>query len=108
MRGVANNDLGRILRERRQARGLTLKKVSDLAAIHPSHLLRIENGQRVPGARALKRLAGPLGFSEVELFKQAGFLSRDDTDVMLDNFKRELKREIAHTLVNLYKRVDCL
>jgi hypothetical protein len=49
-----------------------------------------------------------LGFTEVELLKLAGFMSRDDTDERLDRFKTQIKRDIAHALVVLYKKVASL
>ena len=40
-----------------------------------SHLGRIERGERFPSAHILRRIAGPLGFDENELFTLAGYLS---------------------------------
>ena len=71
------NNLGSILRERRKAKGLTLWQLSSEAAISPSYLARIEKGERFPSGFYLRRLAAPLGFRELELFKLAGFISED-------------------------------
>ncbi|GAI74333.1 unnamed protein product [marine sediment metagenome] len=65
-------------------------------------------GQRFPSGRILRKLAHPLGFTEIELLKLAGFLSRDETDQRLDTIKVEIKRDIAHALVSLYRKVDSL
>lgn len=73
------NNLGFKLRERRKERGLKLVEVSKLSGLHSSHIARIERGERFPTGRTLKKLAKPLGFSEIELFKLAGFLSSDKT-----------------------------
>lgn len=76
-----NNDLGEILKERRKSKKLTLKQVADLSGVSMSHLARIERGERFPSGRILRKLAKaePLGFTEVELFRQAGYLSRDES-----------------------------
>lgn len=54
---------------------LTLQELSDQAHVSPSHLGRIERGERFPSARILRKIAKPLGFEEDELFTLAGYLS---------------------------------
>jgi len=54
---------------------LTLQELARAAGISPSHLGRIEHGQRFPSARVLRKIARPLGFEEGELFALAGYLS---------------------------------
>lgn len=100
------NSLGRALQDRREAKGLTLKQVSISSRVSVAHVGRIENGKRFPSGRILRNLAAPLGFSETELFKLAGFLSQDETDERVDRFKTQIKRDIAHALVSLYRKVD--
>ena len=46
-----------------------------MADMSPSHLGRIERGERFPSARILRKIAKPLGFEEDELFTLAGYLS---------------------------------
>ncbi len=46
-----------------------------MSGVSPSHLGRIERGERFPSARILRRIAKPLGFEEDELFTLAGYLS---------------------------------
>lgn len=70
-----HNNLGVTLKARRKERGLTLVAVSKRSGVHLSGIARIERGERFPTGRTLKRLAKPLGFTEVELFKLAGLLS---------------------------------
>lgn len=103
-----DNSLGRALQDRRKARELTLNQLSGISGVSAAHIGRIETGKRFPSARILRKLADPLGFSEVELLKLAGFLSRDETDERLDGFKMQIKREIAHALVGLYSTIDSL
>ena len=54
---------------------LTLQELSSVSGVSPSHLGRIERGERFPSASILRRLAKPLGFEEDELFTLAGYLS---------------------------------
>ncbi len=69
------NDLGKIIKQQRVISGLTLHDVARASGVSPSHLGRIERGDRFPSARILGKIAKPLGFSEGELFAFAGYLS---------------------------------
>ncbi len=80
-------DLGRIIKQQRLAKPLTLKELSDATGISPSHLGRIERGERFPSARVLRKIAGPLGFKEGELFTWAGYLSTSSTGMAEDSPK---------------------
>lgn len=70
-----NKELGRILKQRRLLKGLTLVKLRDLSGVSPTHVGRIERGGRFPSVHILRKLAEPLGFGEVELLRLAGFIS---------------------------------
>lgn len=105
---MANNSLQAVLKERRKARGLTLRQLSAESGISVAHLARIERKERFPSGHILRKLAVPLDFSEVELLKLAGYLSRDDSGKRLSAFKREIKAEILDTMVTLYRKVDTL
>ena len=70
-----NKEFGKLLKQHRVAADLTLQELSDKANVSPSHLGRIENGQRFPSGHILQKIAGPLGFSEDEIFVLAGYLS---------------------------------
>ncbi len=67
--------LGEIIRQQRVTIPLTLQELASQATVSPSHLGRIERGERFPSARILRRIAKPLGFEEDELFTLAGYLS---------------------------------
>jgi len=69
------NHLGQILKQQRIAVPLTPQELAAASKVSPSHLGRIERGERFPSAHVLRRLARPLGFNEDELFTLAGFLS---------------------------------
>ncbi len=70
----SNNHLGRILKQQRVTIPLTLQELAAKSGVSPSHLGRIERGERFPSARILRKIAKPLGFDEGELFTLAGYL----------------------------------
>ncbi len=69
------NSLGRILRQQRVIIPLTLQELAARSSVSPSHLGRIERGERFPSASILRKVAKPLDFDESELFALAGYLS---------------------------------
>ncbi len=85
---MSNEHLGKILKQQRVMSGLTLGQLSKMSGVSPSHLGRIERGERSPSAHILRKIAQPLGFEESELFTFAGYLSpqsqttpEDKTDI---------------------------
>ena len=76
--GDYRKNLGKILKQKRQSAGLTLHEISEVSGVSTSHLGRIEKGERFPSADILQRIAGPVGFSESEIFTLAGYLSSND------------------------------
>jgi len=74
------NALGEMLKQRRVALSLTLREVARAAGISPSHLGRVEQGQRFPSGQILRRIAAPLRLDEKELFTLAGLLSPFQAD----------------------------
>jgi transcriptional regulator with XRE-family HTH domain len=77
----ARANLGRILKQQRVSLPLTLRELSSMAGVSASHLGRIERGERFPSGSVLRRIAGPLGFEEDELFTLAGYLSPQQASV---------------------------
>jgi len=71
----SSKNLGGIIKQQRLAISLTLTELSARSEVSPSHLGRIERGERFPSAHILQRIARPLGFEESELFALAGYLS---------------------------------
>jgi transcriptional regulator with XRE-family HTH domain len=71
----ASRSLGSLLRRSRNRQRLTLARVAQLAETSPSHLSRIETGERTAvGRTLLSRLATILDVDPVELFLEAGRL----------------------------------
>jgi len=70
-----SNNLGTVIRRQRVTVPLTLHGLATMSGVSPSHLGRVERGERFPSARVLRGIAKPLGFGEDELFTLAGYLS---------------------------------
>jgi transcriptional regulator with XRE-family HTH domain len=68
-------DLGEAIRRQRVTVPLTLQELAGMSGVSPSHLGRIERGERYPSARVLRKIAKPLGLGEDGLFTLAGYLS---------------------------------
>jgi len=75
MDNIDRNNLGTIIKRQRVTVPLTLRELADQSGVSPSHLVRIERGERFPSGRILRKIAKPLGFDENELFMLAGYLS---------------------------------
>ena len=80
-----NKSLGEILKRRRATMLLTLAELSAKSGVSPSHLDRIELGQRFPSARVLHKITKPLGFNEGELLTYASYLPSQPSR-MADSF----------------------
>jgi len=74
-----------IIKQRRLMRGLTLGRLGVISGVSPSHLGRIERGERFPSARVLRKIAQPLGLGEAELFTFAGYLPAASDDAKVQN-----------------------
>jgi transcriptional regulator with XRE-family HTH domain len=58
---AANPELGRLIRERRQKAGWTLKQLAGKVGYDPDYLSHVELGRRAPDWDLRQRLAGVLG-----------------------------------------------
>jgi transcriptional regulator with XRE-family HTH domain len=74
-------ELGEMIRRQRVTIPLTLQELATMSGVSPSHLGRIERGERYPSARVLRRIAKPLGLGEDGLFTLAGYLSPQPSGV---------------------------
>ena len=105
---MSDNELGVKLKERRVELGLTLLELRDKCGVHPSHLGRIESGQRQPSATVLRKIAEPLGFSEAELLILAGYLSPDDATDRIAQFKEKMTALVKGSMEDLLEEVERL
>ena len=69
-----NNDFGRLIRQQRVMIPMTLHELAAKSGVSPSHLGRMERGERSPSAGVLQKIAKPLKFNVNELFVLAGYL----------------------------------
>ena len=67
-----SKDLATILKRQRLSIRITLRELSVRSGVSASHLDRIERGERFPSARVLRKISGPLGYEENDLFMLAG------------------------------------
>ena len=70
----SDTNVGKMIKQQRLVRGLTLHELSTMSEVSASHLGRIERGERFPSARILRKIAKPLGLGESELFVFADYL----------------------------------
>ena len=63
--------LGKQIRQYRQARGLTIEELAFRAHLHPSYLGDIERGDRNPSLLNLKKIAESLGKPVKDLFRSS-------------------------------------
>lgn len=69
------SSVGRLIREARQARGISLRALASQVGIHFSHLSKIENGQDKIGRDSLTRIAEELGIDPDLMLGEAGHQS---------------------------------
>lgn len=65
--------LAQMLREAREERGLSLRRLAERVGMHHATLGRIEAGEHRPGPETLQRLAAALEIDEADLFSMAGY-----------------------------------
>ena len=65
-------DVGKMIREARQARGISLRALAGQVGIHYSHLSKIENGKDPIGRDSLARIAEELGVDPDLMLGEAG------------------------------------
>lgn len=72
--GAKSKDFGRLIRQQRVMIPLTLQQLAVRSGVSPSHLGRMERGERFPSASILQKIAKPLNIDINELFTLAGYL----------------------------------
>ncbi len=68
-------DIGKMIRDARQARGISLRALAGQVGIHFTHLSKIENGQDRIGRDALAKIAEELGVDPDLMLGEAGHQS---------------------------------
>ena len=67
-----SSDIGKMIREARQARGISLRGLACQVGIHFSHLSKIENGKDQIGRESLTKIAEELGIDPDLMLGEAG------------------------------------
>ena len=72
-------ELGEFIKEKREAAGLSFKKLSKTSGVSDSEIKRIENGARqTPSWNNLCKIAKALDFHPFEILLTAGYISEED------------------------------
>ena len=70
-------NLGQMIKDKREAAGLSQKKLGTACGLSDSEIMKIENGQRkTPSWRNLCRIAQALEFHPFEILLEAGYFKK--------------------------------
>jgi len=89
----SKRNIGKVIRDHRKKKSLTLNQLSDLSGVSIAHLSRVELGQRVPSPRTLQSIARSLGFDLNELLVLAGYIS-PETSASSEEQRNKLRAEL--------------
>jgi transcriptional regulator with XRE-family HTH domain len=98
--------LGRVIRQERQNRDLTMKELGEQAGLSEIYIGEIERGQKYPSAKVLESLARALDVDLAELFElMAGEIRKERepqiTQVIGFTYKRGKTRRSTQRIVNM-------
>ncbi len=81
-------NLGKRIKEIREARGLTRYQITQITGISGHHIKGIEEGTRQPTIETLEKMIVPLGITLAELFNEgeSTFLSEKERQ-LIQNFR---------------------
>jgi len=98
--------LGRVIRQERQNRDLTMKELGEQAGLSEIYIGEIERGQKYPSAKVLESLARALDVDLAELFElMAGEIRKERepqiTQVIGFTYNRGKTRRSTQRIVNM-------
>lgn len=100
--------IGRVIRQERQARHLTIKELGDKAGISEIYVGEIERGQKYPSAKVLESLAAALDLDMSELLELMAEEIRAEREPQMTtaigfNFpgKNQPRRMVVKRIVNM-------
>ena len=79
--------VGRVIRQERQARDLTIKELGSKAGLSEIYVGEIERGQKYPSAKVLESLASALGLDIAELL-----------ELMAEEIRREREPQLTSVI----------
>ena len=103
------NPIGELIRNRREAQGVSLKKLGDSCGVSDSEIQKIESGKRQnPNWSTLCKIAHELNFHPFELLLAAGYISDADIDPVfrLNGLNRLSLEDLEEVQVIINARVD--
>lgn len=72
-------NLGKMIKNKREAAGLSQKRLGTACGLSDSEIMKIENGQRkTPSWKNLCKIAQALGFHPFEILLEAGYITKKD------------------------------
>lgn len=74
---LAREVVGSVLRAERQAQGLTLRDVAELAGCSLGYISEVERGVKEPSSEVLDQVIGSLGLLHSELFETLAEAARE-------------------------------
>lgn len=92
-------NLGQLIKSKREAAGLSQKKLGKACELSDSEIMKIENGTRKkPNWANLCKIAQALSFHPFELLLAAGYISEDDIhpSTLLNGLEKLSDRDIEY------------
>lgn len=86
---LSKEELGRYLKQLREAKGLSLREADKLSSISYTHLNMIENGKRNVTPALLRNLAQLYNVDYLDLYEKAGYI-----DLIEDEKKTKIKTDL--------------
>jgi transcriptional regulator with XRE-family HTH domain len=105
--------LGKVVRQERQARHLTIKELGDKAGLSEIYVGEIERGQKYPSAKVLESLAKALEIEIAEFFELMAEELRGEQEPHITNVigffpatKTQPRRTVVKRIVNMLDEGD--
>jgi transcriptional regulator with XRE-family HTH domain len=97
-------EIGDFIRERREAKKLSMRALGRMADVSNSEIYRIEIGERPnPSITVLKALSKALGVPTEEMLRKAGYKADEDTPLMeklFPDLKTEEQQQAAQRIID--------
>ena len=95
---TGDKDIGSIVRQLRIRANISRVQLGTASGVSTSHLARIENGQRLPSAKVLRKIAPHLRIGEIELLAIAGYVSIEQYSILGNQDSTKLDPNVAALL----------
>ena len=98
--GMKKGSFGKKVRELREAKNYSIKKLATALGVNYTYVSKIENNKSIPSSELIEKLAMVFNVDINELKLQAGKIPDDVLDILKSNPKKVieyLRREFADT-----------